>query len=159
VPRLISDLSKAIGIGPRGWADLARAVLELALANRRMAMHTMRELLGSAQDGDRDGAGQALSEHHIRLIARVAHAVPIMGLRVPWRSDCLVQALAARRWLASEGIASDLCIGVRVPGEADFAAHAWLKVGDTVVTGGDIAGYEPLLAPEDALPASLAGMR
>ncbi len=158
-PRLTSDVTKAIALGPAGWADLSRAVLELALANRRMASRSIRELLGPGRDREPSAAAQALSERQRRLVARVAYAVPVMGLRVPWRSDCLVQALAARRWLAGAGIASDICIGVPLPREPDFTAHAWLTAGGTVVTGGDISRYAPLLAPDDSLLAALGGGR
>ena len=69
--------------------------------------------------------------------------VAIMGLRVPWRSDCVVQALAARRWLARGGVDSDVCIGVRNDAQG-FQAHAWLKVGERIVTGGDVSSYAEL---------------
>jgi hypothetical protein len=84
-----------------------------------------------------------LSPQQIALIERVSYAVPVMGSRVPWRSDCLIQALAARRWLARASISSDVCIGVR-KNEEGFQAHAWLKVGERIVTGGDTSSYAEL---------------
>jgi len=70
-----------------------------------------------------------------------------MAIRVPWRSDCLIQALAARRWLARAAAPSDVCIGVRKD-EQGFQAHAWLKVGERIVTGGDISSYAELPAAQ-----------
>jgi hypothetical protein len=87
-------------------------------------------------------ARQSLSERQRALVERVAYTLPVMGLRTPWRSDCLVQALAGRHWLARAGIAADIRLGVRT--EADFGAHAWLKVGERVVTGGDVSTYAEL---------------
>ena len=75
-----------------------------------------------------------------------------MGLRVPWRSDCVVQALAARRWLARGGVGSTVCVGVRKD-EQGFQAHAWLKAAGRVVTGGDISSYAEL--PPSRLPEEL----
>ncbi len=147
------DLLKAIRLGPAGWADLARAVFELALANRRLNGRSMSELLGPNAPESLPAGSTGLSAAQLGTIARVAFAVPRMGSRVPWRSDCLIQALAARRWLAGQGIASELCIGVRAPREPEFAAHAWLRAGETIVTGGDIGGYAPLLATENEVLA------
>ena len=76
---------------------------------------------------------------------RVAFAIPRVGTRLPWRADCLVQALAAQRWLRRHGVATQLIIGARKPTPTEFEAHAWLKVGERVVTGGDIGGYVPLI--------------
>ena len=75
---------------------------------------------------------------------RVAFAIPRVGVRVPWRADCFVQALAAERWLRREGIATDLFLGVRKDPAAGIQFHAWLKHGDRVVTGGDLTGFVPL---------------
>ena len=70
----------------------------------------------------------------------MAYTISLMGLRVPWRSDCLVQALAARRWLARAAVASEIHLGVRKD-EQGFQAHAWLKIGEQIITGGDISSY------------------
>jgi hypothetical protein len=73
-------------------------------------------------------------------IARTSH-------RLPWRADCLVQALAARHWLRRLGVETSLCIGVPVRANDRFEAHAWLMHGDEMVTGGDIKDHRPLLDP------------
>ena len=65
---------------------------------------------------------------------------------MPWRSDCLVQALAAQRWLARKGVPSCLQIGSRKTEMIGFEAHAWLSVGDLVVTGWDIENFEQFIA-------------
>lgn len=41
-------------------------------------------------------------------------------------ATCLERSLVLQRWLAGQGIARDLLIGVRV-GTGGFAAHAWLE--------------------------------
>ena len=138
---LAHDIRKAWRGGPAVWRDALVAVAELALANvafRRTPPSRLPLLPRGA------GGGEAtLSPRQQALIERVAYAVPIMGLRVPWRSDCVVQALAARRWLARGGVDSDVCIGVRNDAQG-FQAHAWLKVGERIVTGGDVSSYAEL---------------
>ena len=59
-------------------------------------------------------------------------------------ADCLIQARSAEHWLASAGIASKLHFGVPKTKQPVLEAHAWLTVGDRIVTGGDISGYVPL---------------
>lgn len=142
----MADLRKLGGKGPRDWADLVRAVFELALANRRLRrVHPRRlGLLGEGYDAAEGG----LTAAEARLVDRVSWAVVVMGLRVPWRSDCLVQALAARRWLGRGGVATRIGIGVRRTEEGALMAHAWLKAGDRLVTGGDISPYGEFLRAE-----------
>ncbi len=136
---LAGDLRKALTRGPREWADLARAAAELALARIRIGrVHPAR--LGLVEH-DGEFAVAALSPFQARHVERVAHGVNVMALRVPWRSDCLVRALAARRWLAAGGVASRLRVGARHDEDGAFMAHAWLTVGDRVVTGGDTSPY------------------
>ena len=134
------DIGTAWRRGPGVWRDVAIATWELARANVAFRRTPPGELPLLENDA---GPSQPLTAHQQSLLERVAYAVPIMGLRVPWRADCVVQALAARRWLARGDIASNLCIGVRND-EQGFHAHAWLKVGDRIVTGGDISTYAEL---------------
>lgn len=70
---------------------------------------------------------------------RVSWAVGAAARRVPWRSECLEQAIAAKAMLRRRGIASTLYLGMS---RSPVAAHAWLRVGDVNVTGGrDVARY------------------
>lgn len=133
------DIGTAWRRGPRVWRDVLIATCELARANHQFRRTPSGEL-GLIAGTDQD---TSLTRPQQALVERVAYIIPIMGLRVPWRSDCLVQALAARRWLARGRVKSDLCIGVR-KGDEGFGAHAWLKVGERIVTGGDISTYAEL---------------
>lgn len=140
--RLLRDIAVAIRRGPRLSLDALVSAWELALANRALSRTPPRDLplLPSAQSAH---GRAALSPLQAALVERVAYVLPIMGSRVPWRSDCLVQAMAGRRWLARAAIASDVCIGVRKD-DGGLQAHAWLKVGERIVTGGDISSYAEL---------------
>jgi len=70
---------------------------------------------------------------------RVGWAIGTASRRTPWRSKCLEQAIAAKAMLRVRGIESTLYLGVtREP----FMAHAWLRVGELHVTGGqDVSRY------------------
>ena len=145
--RVLKNLRRVAGIGPQGWYDLVRASVELALARRMMRSRTTKELMQAANDGARAGTPDTLTDDQRSVIRRVAFAVPCAGARVPWRADCLVQALAAQRWLRREGIPTTLHIGARKETAAEFEAHAWLMQGDTMVTGDNGKDFTTLMAP------------
>ena len=130
-------------LGPIGWFDLVRASLELAVARQLIGARTASDLLRTA-GSDCSKSADSLSDDQRGLIDRVAFVVPRVAARVPWRADCLVQALAAQRWLRRKGIPTTLHVGVPKEIPSEFEAHAWLIQGDTIVTGGDIERYTPL---------------
>ena len=82
------------------------------------------------------------------MVERVSWAIPVASQLVPWRSDCLVQAIAARSWLAGAGIKCNLFIGVRNDSDSVFEAHAWLLHEGRTITGGDFSSYTPLVTPD-----------
>lgn len=133
--RIARDARKLADLDGKARADLVRAVAELARARLELiAVKPGTWLTSKAMPGRR--GDQA-------LIDRVAFAIPCAAARVPWKATCLVQALAAQRWLAAHGIASTLKLGARRSDATGLDAHAWLEAGGRVVVGGDIAGYQP----------------
>lgn len=87
-----------------------------------------------------------------RSTADVAFFINRMAARVPWRADCLVQALAGQRWLAHDGVVSEIVVGTAKRADGSFESHAWLRQQGQIVLGGDIGTYQPLLDPDGALP-------
>lgn len=65
--------------------------------------------------------------------------------RLPWKSTCLVRAVAGALLLRRRGVASQIRFGVRKENDK-LTAHAWLMVGDTTVLGGgaEIGAYMPI---------------
>ena len=136
---MVSSVRRLAGLDRARLSDLARAALELGLARLRLNSRHARAMI----------AGQstspiALDNRQAALVDRVAFAIPRVAVRLPWRADCLVQALAAQRWLGRHGIAATITLGVPRDKPAEFEAHAWLKAGEKLVTGGDISGHNPL---------------
>lgn len=129
-----------------GWAillaDVLWSIVELAIARLRFG----RLAIGDAVLNDGNAANEFSSTEFSStrglLVQRIGYVMPRVARRLPWRSDCLIQALAARRWLSASGMDSVIRIGARKSDENGFEAHAWLTVGDTVVTGWDIEGFE-----------------
>ncbi len=130
----MQDLGKAARGGATLRADIVRAVAELALARIHHAITPVRDL--PLRQLTPEPVTLTAPQQHV--LQRVTYVVPRIGRRLPWRSDCLVQALAARRWLARSGIAGVIRLGSRRDADGKFEAHAWFTVGDVVVTGWDI---------------------
>lgn len=99
-------------------------------------------------------AGAAANEAQL---ARIAYVIPRLSDRLPWRSDCLIQAIAGQNWLSSHGLYSEIQIGVENPTDGKFGAHAWLIHRDMVITGGDIAQYDLILSDSPSGSGSKAG--
>jgi len=71
-----------------------------------------------------------------QYIRKISWAVNRASQLTPWESKCLVQALTAQRMLKRCNIYSTLYLGVAKDGEKDMKAHAWLRCGSMIVTGG-----------------------
>ncbi len=65
-----------------------------------------------------------------------------MFRRIRWKDSCLIRALTAKKLLNRMGERCTLYMGVRkLEGQA-MTAHAWLRCGKLIVTGGESrAGY------------------
>ena len=65
-----------------------------------------------------------------------------MFRRIKWKDSCLIRALTAKRILNSMGEKCTLYMGVAKKEGQSMTAHAWLRCGKLIVTGGDsMAGY------------------
>jgi Transglutaminase-like superfamily len=130
-----SALTRVLSLGPRDWQDLAVATAELAFARIRVATSDDSALIRCAAPGRSRACKPDERAERVRL------AIARAGPRLPWRTDCLVQALAAQRWLLRLGLESSLRIGVPNKARDSFEAHAWLMHGGEVITGGDIGNH------------------
>jgi hypothetical protein len=81
---------------------------------------------------------------------RVGKAVRLVARHTPWYSNCLAQAIAAKMMLRLRGIDSTLFLGVandrEFDGRKELYAHAWLRSGDLIVTGGGNLGRFKVLS-------------
>jgi hypothetical protein len=79
-------------------------------------------------------------------VERVGWAVTAAARRLPFRTTCLVDSLAADAMLRRRGYASEVRFGVRVPDGNELAAHAWVEHDGKVVFGSipDLAEYAVL---------------
>lgn len=134
-PRL-RDLPWMLAYTARAFGELVRARLIFAkLKAKTIPLRNEQARANAVQD----------SRLPDDVLARIAFVIPRISDRLPWRSDCVIQAIAAQNWLSSRGAYGEIQIGVENPTDGDFGAHAWLMHDDSVVTGGDISRYHPIL--------------
>ncbi|WP_394729486.1 lasso peptide biosynthesis B2 protein [Altererythrobacter sp. GH1-8] len=128
---------------------MPRAIFELLRARIALVRLTPKRLL-ALNDQARTMAALASQAHsrEAETLERITFLLPRIAARLPWRSDCLVQALAAQRWLSAHSVAATIEIGVQRDAESEFRAHAWLLHQGQVVLGGEAGDFTPLLAQE-----------
>lgn len=137
---------KVSGARNYSWAELALvppALLLLAAARLAIAILPLRLYRGwlgrVATDMPLRSRDYHGSERRARAVGRVVRATAAV---TPWRADCLPQAMAAAALLRLAGAPYRLSIGwPDAEGTLEhhpMQAHAWLTVGDRVVTGGPV---------------------
>ena len=112
---------------------VARAALALTAASVAVACLPFRRAiaLGSAPlAGKPDGTSSD----------DVVWAIRAWSRRMPWRTKCIEQGIAAQRLLRKAGIDARLHYGARNRGTGPLEAHVWVTVGGKAVIGGEEAG-------------------
>lgn len=152
-----SVITKSLRPGLRDVAWLigysTRAALELARARMAFARLSPADIQERNRFATRHGdMGEDQKCAPAAYFERIGYVVPRVAKRLPWRTDCLVQALAAQRWLTGSQLASEIVVGVKNPNDDGFGGHAWLVCDGKVIIGGDISPYEPLLGQAENEP-------
>jgi hypothetical protein len=115
------------------------AVLAEALALCTVASAMLR-VLRFSRVAPRLGRHMAESPPHQpgatgATVRRITWAIATASRILPWKPVCLPQAVTAQWMLRRRGIQSTLYLGTDPSKRYD--AHAWVRVGGVIVTGGD----------------------
>lgn len=133
----------------RDWGYLALATHDLSIARVRLAVVPSAALLESLCSG---GPGRRapvpLDAATRSRLERLSWALAVAARHVPWRSDCLVQAIAADRRLRRRRLKPDFFLGVAKDEAGSFRAHAWQRCGGVTVTGGWSDEFSVLLTSQ-----------
>lgn len=117
-------------LGRERQSLLIEATLELALASAAVALLPFRRAIvrGSTplgEAGDRAGTVETL-----------VWAVEAAARRLPWRTVCIEQGIAAQRMLRRRGIDARLHYGARTQNTPSrLEAHVWVTVDKIAVIG------------------------
>ena len=76
------------------------------------------------------------TDAEIRQAKDIGRAIGVLAKRVPWDGRCLAQALAASGMLRRRGLEGTVSFGAGRDDAGKFSAHAWLRMGPYMVTGG-----------------------
>lgn len=114
---------------------LWEAFTALAIARIAMACLPFRRIAAWLGTPGVESPMTATAEE-TRIAGEIGWAVAIVGRRVPWDGRCLAQALAATGMLRHRGLEGTVSFGARSSESTGFDAHAWLRMGSCVVTGG-----------------------
>lgn len=110
------------------WLGLARGCVLL------FPFRWIAPYLGSLnQETSEDGIQPAEQA----VVGQIAWAIATSSYYTPWRSNCLARAIAAKIMLRRRKIASTLYLGLKKNADK-LEAHAWLRVGQEIITGGAI---------------------
>jgi Transglutaminase-like superfamily len=121
---------------PRSRKRLLReALIALALARGAMACLPFRRIAAWLGTPGTETPPTA-APGQIHLADRIGWAVGTVARRVPWDARCLAQALAATWMLRRRGLEGTVSFGADRGESRQFLAHAWLRFGPRLVTGG-----------------------
>ena len=136
------------------WVCFAEAFLCLGAACLAVRWVRFGRLSRGLGIPDQESTTIADPEYESRL-QRVSWALDAAARRTPWRSTCLIRALAGRAMLRRRGIPSTLYLGVnpRPIGSGGLTAHAWLRSGTMLVVGGrEKEGFTEVACFADPVP-------
>jgi hypothetical protein len=80
------------------------------------------------------------------LARRISWAVLTAVRYTPWESKCLAQAITAKMMLKRRSIPSTLYLGLAIDAKDGLDAHAWVRCGNRILTGGPIHGQFTIIA-------------
>lgn len=87
--------------------------------------------------GSKGGESSEKESKEIYKVARnITWGVLEASKYTPWESKCLVQALTVQRMLKEKGISSTIYLGVKKDENNKMLAHAWVRCGEYILTGG-----------------------
>jgi hypothetical protein len=141
---------------PRDWRLLAEAAVVLLLVRAALAAIPFSTL--------QRRVARVRSRKHLferDAIVCVTRAVRAVARRLPVRTTCLVETLAAHAMLRRRGYHSVVRFGVKSPsaGARTIEAHAWLEHEGTVIVGqvDNLRDYAAFEADEERKDGSALG--
>ena len=129
------------------WRYLTTASVELLAARYRFSTVGAETILRELQDQSSSLPHKLTNRSAAIDVKRLSWAITVAARYVPWRSDCLIQVMAADRWLRQHDLCADFHLGVAKDPQQGLTAHAWLCYGDLTVTGGRYDEFSPLIEP------------
>jgi hypothetical protein len=79
-----------------------------------------------------------VSDTQLQLAREIGGTIALLDKYTPWKSNCMVEGILARIWLAAYGIPYVFYMGAYLTKDAaePMKAHAWVGVGPKLIVGG-----------------------
>ena len=135
---MISTLQK---FRSRTWAErglLLETLLLLGLMRAAILLFPFQRIAHWLKlEPDELQTSQVSETWEVSTAETIGWAIRAAAARTPWQSTCLVQALAGVYMLKRRKLPAALILAVTKNGvvQEGFAAHAWLRCGEVVLTG------------------------
>lgn len=129
----MSSLRRLARLTWREWGLLGETLVALAQARvlvRLLPFRVLAKRLGTHMAETTTADCPARQD----WLSTVTWAVTALSRRLPWRCQCLEQALAAQTLLRRRNLPHTLYLGARLR-EGRLEAHAWVRCGGYLVTG------------------------
>jgi hypothetical protein len=129
---------------PREWALLFEATFALAVAALKVAVLPFSRIAAAA--GGRIAQPRMNDEELSLHVAGIRWAVTACARRLPWRTKCFEQGLAAHWMLTRRRYGATLHYGVRQRPQGGLEAHVWVRSAGIDVVGCETSSTFRLLA-------------
>ena len=131
---LREDLRTARQTSGKQWRLLVEAGTLLVVARLAVWFVPFRRLASHLGD-EMDESPSVDTEEQRAAALPISWAVRTLGRRLPWMSQCLVQAVAVTWMLQRRRIPSTLYFGLAKDDDGKLKAHAWVRCGAKILTG------------------------
>ena len=101
------------------------------LLARFIPLRWFNKLLGEFKKVD----GNIINNEQLQRINEVLKNLRRIKRRLPWKVKCFEEAIVAKKILEKFKIKSTIYLGVAKGSEESLIAHAWLKSGNSFITG------------------------
>lgn len=138
---MLRKIQRWVAIDGRDRVALVAAVARLLRSRVEFQYRSTKAILDDLAAPRRAGASSSVVGDP-DAPRRIGWAVTAAARYVPWRADCLIQAMAASAWLRDLGYAPHFELGLLPASRegAELVAHAWLSLDGEVIVGGEDAG-------------------
>ncbi len=113
---------------------LLRVLILLGLGRLTVLVFPFRKIAGWMGEEGKESDEEAV-EAEKEYLTRLASAVLAVSKYTFWKSNCFPQALCAHRILKRRRMAHTIYFGIKKDEADKMKAHAWLRVGNRIVTG------------------------
>lgn len=132
---LVRKLKTFIKIDNRTKVDFIKAYIYTGIA-RGFILFVPFNKLGKRMGKQKSESIEDVDVEIYKEAKRISWIVTKASRLTPWESKCLVQALTAQRLMKNQGVATTIYLGVKKGEDNAMLAHAWIRCGGYIITGG-----------------------